>query len=483
MIIKKALAIATSVALLATMSVATVFAEPIKELGPNDNSKVDARVTKALTAGKSTDIDSLIKSLEYTFDFEQISVKVKDGSPSSTVEYDSISTTEQAIPITSQKITVEDKTENYATDNSATDYYRKESGNFLAGFASKVRYQGIYVYKITEKNDVDAKLTAAGWTKAGNEYTRTDHQVGDKKFDETFTMSQAEYQLRIYTKLRPGSTGGIAGAYYVSAITLVQTKTDAGETIDNGPKKDPTYGGDQTTYKTSQLEFQNKYIKTEKKDPDDPTGQPYEISKRVTGVDQDDKILHGGTKFRFTVKMTLPDAAEKKVYEARIFESDNGSSYKPKTGGTVTFDFAGLTGDSVTKVIELEHHDKVTFPGVPVGTTFTTIEDDYFTTGIEGSNKDPNDSTKNLTYKLKAVINGGAVPSDADAPLEATRTDVQTVASNASKASAYVNDGNTGTTPAGVIMQYLPFMIIILLAIAALIAMAIIKSKRRSMAS
>ncbi len=499
---KKILAIFTIIAMLISMMSTFAFAanDPIKELGPDDNASVQAAITKALTTGKGDALDSTIKGLTYKFKITQnTTASVKDGSPSAqtnnlgphpaatqVLRLDATASTEpQEVSIT----TSDAANKASASDNAANDYYRKESGNIISqDFASKVTTQGIFVYDIEEvweDSAVKAALEADGWTQDGTNKAlyKRETTVNGEKTTETFTMSKAAYQLRVYTKLKENGAVGTPGDYYVSAITLVQIKTEAGEDIDNGPKKDPTPGGDNTTYETSQLEFQNRYLKTEETDPTNPNDQPYELSKRVTGVDQDAKILHGGTKFMFTVKMTLPDGAEKKAYDALYWDSDNNAKWvKLEEGGsqkTTSFDFTGKAdGEAVTQTIELEHDQKVTFPNVPVGTRFEVVEDDYFTTGIEGSNVDSNNQA--ITYKLKAVINGGTVPADDVAAAEAARTDTQIVAKDVSKASAYVNDGGQGTTPAGIIMQYIPFMVIILLAMAALVASAVIKGKRRS---
>lgn len=310
-------------------------------------------------------------------------------------------------------------------------------------------------------------------------YTREHEESDGKTYDEVFNVSQAKYQLRVYVKKSP-TTGNL----YISAITLVQTHTDAGEEIPAPPKKDPTPGGDITTYETSQLEFQNKFVKTEQTPPS-PYDQPYELSKRVTGVDQDEKILHE-QMFDFQVTMTLPDGADKKVYKAYYWDSDNGTSFTALNEGgsqkTTDFDFTTATGNTITVPVSLGHDQKITFNDVPAGTTFTVIEDDYFTTGVEGSNKDS--SNNPITYKLKAIIDGGTVPTDDEAPTEAARTAGPTsVPQGGSAATAYVNDGNSGTTPAGIVMQYLPFFVMIALAIAALAALTIAKGARRARAA
>lgn len=489
---KKLLAILTTIAMLVGMMGISAFAaEPIKEIGPTEQDKVEAAITKDVTTGKGVELDPTIAELTFKFLINQNkTASIPDGSPSKNENWPAATQDKPLGPVT---IGPEYVLTNYDTDSAANDNYRKESASFLpTDFAANVTDEGIFVYDITEENSatvIDA-LVAAGWTQDASDlhkFTREteedvtiDGKAGKKTTTETFNMSKAAYQLRVYTKLKTDAEAGVAGNYYVSAITLVQTKTDTGEDIDNGPKKNPTPGGDETTYTMSQLEFKNSYNKVETTDINSPNNQPYEISKRVTGVDQDATILHGGQKFRFTVTMTLPEGAPKTQYKALYWDSDNGESFTAlgSPQQETVFDFTSAEGYTVTQVIELEHDQKVTFPGVPAGTVFKTVEDDYFTDGITGENKDTNDQP--ITYHLKAVINGGTVPSDEEAASEAARTDTRTTVAGGSVASAYVNDGGEGTTPAGIIMQYLPFVVIIAIAVFALIASAVIKGKRRT---
>lgn len=527
-----------------------------------EEAEINVGLTKSVATGHDAGFPA---GLTYSFTVEQVTgLTVRDGAPSKS----GISYSVEPVPATGDSLGINgtytvtpaagDKlaTTQYGY-SASTDYYKKEAA-ILTGKADGSQTSGgtggftvpdtftgtgvsaasdiaIYAYKITEQQLMSPET---GWKKevvdGKTVYTRPDpptEVVGE--FNEKLTLSKAEYVMYVYTKPTADGTDR-----YVFAITCVQTLNNEGDTIQEVEKKNITIGGSTGIEGDfSQMEFQNNYLKTPVTDPTDPDGQPYQISKIVTGVDNDMAILNNAS-FDFAVTVTKGATDDAETAVGRLWVSDDGANYTPMIyddaagTGVEGTDYVKLPADSnwpnvkqkiqvfryndegvATGTVTLKNNEKITFPHVPAGTTFKVVEEDYYTTGVAGTtpagggaapvynltpivNAEPWVDLKVTedTANNKWVFNGVAYDTEDEAKAAAAaklldlRTDEQTVEIDAAtnklkeKASNYQNDGSTGTTPTGIIMQYLPFFVIIALAIVALAASVVIKGRRRSRA-
>lgn len=491
-----------------------VTGQSILEYGEGQTPQVG--LTKSVASGHGVGIPEL----DYHFVIEQVEgLTVRDGAPggeSKTYTVEPKPTSGDSLDIAGTvKVSPTEANKLAETQygySDTTDYYKLESANLLKDVVIPTTITGItdpnpngvaiYAYRITEKLGEDY----TGWTKDNNYtyHTPEPATTTEGEFNEKLVLSRAEYIMYVYTKPKADGSGR-----YIFAITCVQTLDDKGEEVQTVDKKNITIGGSTgIDGDFSEMEFQNDYLKTPVTDEDDPNGQPFEISKKVTGVDNDQKLLKEQT-YEFDVTVTKADADDATKAIGRLWDSDDGENYYPVefTGtGTEGVDYVTHDADSTwadkkqaivvftygadgtaTETVNLKNNQKITFPEVAAGTSFKVEEKDYFTETIL---KGKDNTTE---YPLYPVVNGGDAtnprPAD-DATAEAKKTAVDkarvyegaTVATGDMIAAAYVNDGSKGTTPTGIIMQYLPFFVIIALAVLALIAVVIVKGRKRGMA-
>ena len=291
---------------------------------------------------------------------------------------------------------------------------------------AKWPHAGVYVYEIVEKaNTYDIKDPA--------------HEV--------MTYSGAKYTLNVYVVEDDNN----AGKYVIYAIGDFRTLTDEG--TQGGEKVDPTPGGDGKDYFYSQMTFTNTYVKTNGgTDPENPDNSTLSISKAVTG-DFGSKTKY----FEFTLTVTAPSLVPgTPTYRAYIIE-----------GGKVVGDPVDFVSGTPNK-FELKHGQKLVFIDTPVGTYFTVKE-------TASAGYVPNialvydGGTALETNNENASINFGTdeFGHDYDFVGEAENT------------VGFTNDRND-ITPTGFNLNDLPFIGMIILALAGAAAFIIIKFRRRN---
>lgn len=465
--LKRVLGVVVALVLALGLFNVTVNADPIKETDPDNPPQVG--LTKTVSTGKGT---VNVPELTYKFNITQITnaddeyAKIKDGAVGSTVTY--TVKTDRELKILGGATQVKPTTATPSKTTATTDTYSLESANFFDKdeYISQIPVYtdspAIFAYRITEKAELDASELAAwgGVDKGNGLYVKEDDNAR-----EELQLSKAEYVMYVYTKTVPNSNPQKA---YISAVTVKQIKYTDGTPADPGDaKKDPTLGGDPTVDGDfSQLEFVNTFTKT-KKDPPYTSDKSYELVKRVTGVDQDPEAYK--TPFKFGVTVTLPAGAPTTADTliAKYYKSDNGSTWV-ETGDTVEFQ------DGVATEVTLHHNERIAFDNLPVGTTVTSVENDYYKA---------NPTNKDGDYSYKVSVNGKALLDD-DANLsETNRREARTFTTSVTEDGAkvvYENNGSTGTTPTGILMNYLPFFVIILLAVVALVGTAVVKGSRKA---
>lgn len=562
--VKKILALMLILVMVLSLGTVAAFADDgdvtgqsINEYEYDPDVDPEIAITKNVATGKGV---TPIPGLTYKFDIETVArgtePTIRDGAPNAgdTPVYFvegkdpfGIVGTQEITPAAGDKIT-----ETMADYSDTQDYYKKESAPIvlqnskLTGTYTGVQEDGqpqsdvaIYSYKITEKKGELFGEEKALWTKdSDTKFHKPDPETTvEGEYNEQLTLSQAEYIMNVYTKWVDANDH--TKGRYVFAITVMQTKLDNGTTPTSIPKKNPTPGGNPGVYGDfSQIEFKNDYLKTPVTNPVDPNGQPYQLSKKVTGVDNDAKLLKD-TAFTFNVKLTKASGDDATEYAGRLWTSEDGANFYPVIGDATNgvkiptpTDNAGIEGytgpyyedpanpgtfiqyqkvvkfndaNNWTANVDLKNNEKITFPGVPAGTTFETVENDYYTTGVTGTAPATGDApVYNLTPGVqgtddwadlkitedngKWIFAGTEYNTEAEAKTAQTaklleyRTHSVTTALGQELAANYINDGSTGTTPTGIIMQYLPFFVIIALAVIALMASVVVKGSRRNRA-
>lgn len=286
--------------------------------------------------------------------------------------------------------------------------------------------------KVSQINfDVD------NFTEAGKyEYTVTESQtatptVTDNEH-EKMIMSRAEYKMDVYV------TQDTQGKYVISNIIVNKSKDDNGETATG---KVTDIG---STATTNGFKFTNTYVQ-EAGTGDNPgtPGDDYtnygslNISKVITDA-------NGGTdidrnkEFDFTAKFEFPAGTDKTTLGG---VKANGTDITINDDGTCTF--------------KLKADEKEKFTGLPVGTTITVTES----------------GTANYKGKAEIVINGQDQTS-----VEATKYGETIEVSNQKlgqkKNTVDVTNTYNDVPTTGIIMNRLPYILMLALGGAALIVYA-----------
>ncbi|MDR1068936.1 MAG: hypothetical protein LBL36_06815 [Clostridiales Family XIII bacterium] len=315
------------------------------------------------------------------------------------------------------------------TSASNITTYTKESADIFAGV--DFPHPGVYVYEVTEQQ-TGAYTPTSGWI-------------------EDMAYSPATYTLTVVVK---------QGASHTFIETIAVTVTTADNSTQNeGDKVDPTPG-------QSGMVFTNTY--TKKMDGDDPlTNSTLNIGMTAAG-DYADMTLY------FPVEVTLTksvlETGASPTYRAYVVDTATNTVVNGDSGigmtkaGTDTHgDYYDFTSDTATP-LNLKHGQTLAFVGVPVGTAWTAT--DTLGSGAPYNN-----------YLASGTANGTALtpPANRGASLSTGAQLVREAASGAAFTNTY-----DITTPTGIILNNLPFIGLIVLAMAALGAFIAVKSRRRN---
>ena len=290
---------------------------------------------------------------------------------------------------------------------------------------------------VSSGDKVDSKnvLTNKTFTAAGK-YTfsvieNAENDLDDKGYG--LTVSKAKYTVDVYVKNKKDGTGT-----YVYSVVVNKELDDNGNQSTGKVDPNPEDGkGDNSGFR-----FVNTYTKQAgTKDPDDPNKNlALSISKTVAG-DYGDKTRG----FTFNVTINLPSTADdSKEYIGKVGETE----YKFK--------------DHVSTVVTLAHGQKLKFEDLPAGTKYSVIE-----TG-----------TDNYTPLASIIENGEpatTLSSNEGASLEVLNKLVGEKANSAAFTNTY--DDNS-VTPTGIIINNLPFVLMVVVAGSGLALYVV--SKRRS---
>lgn len=350
---------------------------------------------------------------QFNFTFTKVSV---DG-----VDTDEAKTT---MPDLSASVAFSDDTGKYNDEKTAgLNAVSKQSANIFDG--KTFPHAGVYVYTVEETGE-DAK----GY---GMDY------------------SEAVYTMRVYVK---NGTNGT----YVASVTAEKNKDDNGTTIQGGEKVDPTPDEDTTDGIDNKFAFVNVFTKQGGSNGDDnvtPDPIPGEsdpeypeyleknaslvINKTVAG-EYGDKTMD----FNFSITLTKSPTAEDSTYTAKIY-----------TRGTATVVATKTVTPGTPCEFTLKDNQMLIFEDLPAGTTYNVTE-----TAVE---------KYNTTTEL---VENGVTKSGGTAIID------KALVGEKDNYARYTNTfDDDSVTPTGIIINNLPFILMIVIAGAGIVLFVI--SRRR----
>ncbi|MDR2360344.1 MAG: hypothetical protein LBD85_03550 [Oscillospiraceae bacterium] len=420
---------------------APAFAEGESETDPNlitatgESSPAMAAIRKVLQMPEGT----TTPATTFTFTFAKVNV---DGYTSGSDEFD-------AMP------TIGNKSVTYANGDAGTTTNGvkmvAQEVNVLSGDELDTDFfphAGVYVYEIAETPD-----------------TFSDSDATDN-YNETMTYSQGEYTITFYVK----DKANVPGTYVYAIGVKIATKDNNGQGETN-TKVDPT-PDDEEGGGGSAMVFTNTYLKTPNTniDPTTPTNWVLNISKAVSG-DYADRTKY----FTYTLTVTnSSDLITTNAYKAYVLNAttnavvtstDNADNVQEDNGNR---NYIAVAASSPA-TIKLKHDQRIVFVDLPTGTKYVAVE-----TGAT-----------DYTASVDMKVNG-------DTPFTRSNTQANTALSTGSDASTagdvLIGEGansaaftNTykDVTPTGVLINNLPFILILLVALGGFVLFIVVKSRKR----
>ena len=284
------------------------------------------------------------------------------------------------------------------------------------------------------------QITFPTYPEAGKyEYTVTETQTADpivaNSEHEKMIMSQAEYTMDVYV------TDGATGTE-ISNIVVNKVKDDAGQTA--------TCKVDIGNTDTNRFNFTNTYVQ-EAGTGTDPTN-PDPIYNQFGSLNVSKKIVNAnGTattpddEFAFTATFAFPKGTDANTLGGI---KANGGDVTLAEGGTYTF--------------HLKANKNMKFTGVPVGTTITVKES----------------AAKNYKGSAEITINGTKLTSVAETSYNTELTAVRSQKLGQKQNIVDVTNTYNDVPVTGIIMNTLPYVLMIALCGVALIAFVGFKRRR-----
>ena len=287
-----------------------------------------------------------------------------------------------------------------------------------------------------------AKVNFPTYTEAGEyEYTVTESQTADPAVTngdhEKLIMSGAEYTMDVYV------TENTEGGFDISNIIVKRIKNDEGENA-NGVKVTDIGNNDNNGFNFTNTYVQEAGTGTEPTNPglDYTQYGSLDVSK-IIKTDAADTV-DANKEFDFTATFTFPAGTNAATLRA-----------KATIGSTAT----DITGTSYT--FKLKHNQNVKFTGLPVGTKISVTES----------------ATPNYKGSAEVVINNGTKEAVAETKYnEALTVSDKTLGQN--KNTVDVTNTYNYVPATGIIMNTLPYVLMIALCGAALIAFVAFKRRR-----
>lgn len=443
---KSAVVLAAAIAMSATTAMAATPGWSGTDKNGNTIANTDAELGKDIVIGKSLKmpLNWTPTSLNITFDVtpkgfstDNTSYTTVDGLTFGDKDDNKIELTLNDFTAAKQDEKTQVKYWGAQTEDlvDLIEYNNKEGLEAIAEIAKEKQSTGTVKFTVTEE----------GFTYSDN--TKT-----------TSIASEASYDLVFWIDYVANSDG--TGSYKVTSITDTKTKSDNGE--DTNQKVDPTPDSTdvtETTYENSKIVpkentdlsydlsgmlFNNDITKSDEPNiPDTPTPDDYAFALTKTNVNGDKN-----QEFEFTVNLTAPDlggVAADKTITAKVYDANNNEVTDKAT--TLTY--------GTDKTIKLKGGEKVVF-GQMYNSTLVTINETgtpSYTPSVSGSL-----GTKNAAMGEALSVSG------------VTKLKTDTV--------KYTNTYSS-ITPTGIIMNNLPFFMMILIGAAAVVAGFAFQARRR----
>ena len=286
---------------------------------------------------------------------------------------------------------------------------------------------------------VSSEITFGSFAEAGKyEYTvketDSDPVITNSNY-EKLLMSEAEYKMTVYVVEDPENT------FKVDHIVVNRTKDNEG----NGASGKVDISGDKDK---NTFNFVNTYVQEAGTGPNPSTPDPtyddngaLKVSKTIVA---NGGTLDGEKTFDFTATFAFPEGTNASTLGG---VKGNGADVS-LTGGTCTF--------------TLKHGDKMKFTGLPVGTTITVKE------------------TGAANYKASAsvVLNGATATTVAAAKYHEDLTVVNGEKLGQKTNTVDVTNTYNHVPTTGIIMNTLPYVLMIALCGAALFGFVAFKRRR-----
>lgn len=398
----------------------------------SDNEEsVKAAITKVLTMGQGT----ATPSATFTFNFSKDTTTTTDNDGAT------IAPKTNGPTIQPKTVTINSSTPSTDDNINNTKVVEVETADFLQGLTFPE--SGIYIYDVEEATtgwNQNIQLngrTRTRTTTTGSGNTRT-------TTTETMTWSGAKYKVYVYVADKA------AGGTYVKAVGVVLKANDDGSTSGGnvGNKVDPT-PDDPTdpAIDNSDMKFNNTYNKTVTQDQNpDPTKKAFAVKKVVS-----DDSFNKAKDFTFKVSLTKPGS-----YSAANFV---GSIIDTKNSNAVINNNVQIPADGTVTDVVLKDGYVLAFNDTPVGTKFHVTEP----------------SISGWTPSIVVMANNvNVTPSGAT-----NDSEVQTVGESVEN-SVVITNAQSDPTPTGIIMNNLPFVVMIGAAVVAIVALAVVKARKNA---
>lgn len=427
----------------------TVFASEHKQDGNNQymegtqQNPAEAYITKNLKMAEGMNTPEG----KFLFKFDKVS---EDGNP----------TTTNAMPSINDKEIAYNAERLVATEGLIQA--KNISENIVAGLT--FGHAGEYVYKVTEKSEFK------------------DYNHGQLQPNEFMDYSKAEYTMTVVVanKLELDADGNTipnkfvpktGGGYetYIKYIAVEKEKDDKGQETNGKVDPENDLGKNTFTFENTFTRIGNTVPNKPGEpgypmDPDDPTKPDtnYPDDPNYPGIPVDPTNPEGHNSLTISKTVTKDGDLSKDfnftlTLQKSKTEADSVTSYKAyriDQNGTST-PITVPVGDAKTFI--LKHNEKLVFPLLPVGTKYTISE-----TAAQG-----------YTTTLETKEDGK------NAVTETSATATDKLIGDETNYAKYTNE-KPSTPPTGILINNLPFIMLIIVAIGAFAAFIVSKRHKRA---
>lgn len=318
----------------------------------------------------------------------------------------------------------------------------QKNGDGLVSTTANVTMPTIsFTNKETNTTTKRSQITFPVYTEAGKyEYTVTESQTADPTVTngdyEKLIMSQAEYVMDVYVEDNADGNG-----VSISNIIVNKTKDDKGETaigkVDIGNTDDNGFN------------FTNTYVQeagtgTDPQNPD-PNYKTYGSLNVSKTINENGGTADTNKEFDFTATFTFPTGTD------------------ASTLGGVKGNGTDITLENGDYTFKLKHGESMKFTGLPVGTTMKVTEL----------------ATPNYKGSASYVINGGELQSITASKYNES-VEVKDKKLGQKKNTVDVTNTYNNVPTTGIIMNTLPYVMMIALGGVALLGYIYLKNKKYS---